>query len=96
MLAMCARTWCAGASSCKIHLLVGVVEQASEAELADASARADLTGLFNCPHTGVALAARRDREPPPRDRRQQRQRLEVTDFKVQYHERKLAQVPNPR
>jgi threonine synthase len=35
----------------------GRVEQASEQELADASARADRTGLFNCPHTGVALAA---------------------------------------
>jgi threonine synthase len=35
----------------------GIVEQASEAEIADASARADRTGLFNCPHTGVALAA---------------------------------------
>jgi threonine synthase len=35
----------------------GVVEQASEAELADAAARADRTGMFNCPHTGVALAA---------------------------------------
>jgi len=35
----------------------GIVEQASEAEIAEASARADRTGLFNCPHTGVALAA---------------------------------------
>jgi threonine synthase len=35
----------------------GIVEQASESEIADASARADRTGLFNCPHTGVALAA---------------------------------------
>ena len=34
----------------------GKVEQASEQELADAMARADRTGLFNCPHTGVALA----------------------------------------
>jgi threonine synthase len=34
----------------------GLVEQASETELADAAARADLTGMFNCPHTGVALA----------------------------------------
>ncbi len=34
----------------------GVVEQASEEELADAAARADRTGMFNCPHTGVALA----------------------------------------
>ncbi len=35
----------------------GVVEQASEQELADEAARADRTGMFNCPHTGVALAA---------------------------------------
>jgi threonine synthase len=35
----------------------GIVEQASEAELADAAAHADRTGMFNCPHTGVALAA---------------------------------------
>lgn len=35
----------------------GIVEQATEEELADAAAEADLTGLYNCPHTGVALAA---------------------------------------
>ena len=35
----------------------GVVEQASEEELADAAAMGDKTGMFNCPHTGVALAA---------------------------------------
>ena len=35
----------------------GVVEDASEQELIDASARADRFGLFTCPHTGVALAA---------------------------------------
>ena len=34
----------------------GVVEQASEDELSHASAMADRTGTFNCPHTGVALA----------------------------------------
>ena len=34
----------------------GIVEQATEDELADASARADRTGLFTCPHTGVALS----------------------------------------
>ncbi len=34
----------------------GVVEQATEEELADACARADRTGLYTCPHTGVALA----------------------------------------
>jgi threonine synthase len=37
----------------------GVVEQASELELAEETARADRTGMFNCPHTGVALAALR-------------------------------------
>lgn len=35
----------------------GIVEEATEEELMDAAARADLTGMFNCPHTGVALAA---------------------------------------
>ena len=35
----------------------GTVEQASEQEIADAVARADRTGMFACPHTGVALAA---------------------------------------
>jgi threonine synthase len=35
----------------------GIVEQASEAELAEAAARADRAGMFTCPHTGVALAA---------------------------------------
>jgi threonine synthase len=35
----------------------GIVEQASEDELANAAALADRCGMFNCPHTGVALAA---------------------------------------
>ena len=35
----------------------GLVEQATEDELAQAAARADRTGLFTDPHTGVALAA---------------------------------------
>lgn len=35
----------------------GIVEEASESELADAAARADRSGMFCCPHTGVALAA---------------------------------------
>ena len=34
----------------------GLVEQATEDELAQAAARADRTGLFTDPHTGVALA----------------------------------------
>jgi threonine synthase len=35
----------------------GIVEQATEDELANAAARADRTGMFTCPQTGVALAA---------------------------------------
>ncbi|VAX23420.1 Threonine synthase [hydrothermal vent metagenome] len=35
----------------------GIVEQATEEELADACAMADRTGVYTCPHTGVALAA---------------------------------------
>ena len=35
----------------------GIVEQATEDELAHAAAMADRTGLFTCPQTGVALAA---------------------------------------
>src|SRR5215510_5018627 len=34
----------------------GIVEQATEEELADSAALGDRTGMFNCPHTGVALA----------------------------------------
>jgi threonine synthase len=34
----------------------GIVEQASEDELSNAAALADRCGMFNCPHTGVALA----------------------------------------
>ncbi len=40
-----------------LNALAGVVEQVSEAELADAAAQADRTGLYCCPHTGVALGA---------------------------------------
>jgi len=35
----------------------GIVEEATEEELMDAAAVADLKGMFICPHTGVALAA---------------------------------------
>ncbi|MBI4685210.1 MAG: threonine synthase [Nitrospirae bacterium] len=35
----------------------GIVVDATEQELADAAALGDTTGMLNCPHTGVALAA---------------------------------------
>lgn len=77
----------------------GIVEQATEAELADASARADRTGMFNCPHTGVALAAliklRERQQIGPRDRVvviSTANGLKFTDFKVAYHSGTLAGV----
>ena len=75
----------------------GVVEQATEAELADAAARADRTGLFNCPHTGVALAALEKLVARGQIGPEQRvvvvstaNGLKFTDFKIRYHEGKLA------
>ena len=81
----------------------GVVEVASEAELADASARADRHVLFTCPHTGVALAALAKLAARGEIRRDQRavvistaSGLKFADFKVGYHEGKLADVPGAK
>jgi threonine synthase len=81
----------------------GVVEQATEAELADAAAAADRTGLFNCPHTGVALAALEKLVTRGEIGGTERvvvvstaNGLKFTDFKVQYHDGKLADVPRPK
>ena len=77
----------------------GIVEQASEAELAEASAHADRTGLFNCPHTGVALAAMRKLQKrgviQPGERVvviSTAHGLKFVDFKLRYHEMRLADV----
>jgi len=81
----------------------GVVEQASESELADAAAAADRTGLFNCPHTGVALAALEKLVARGEIRGTDRvvvistaNGLKFTDFKVRYHDGELPEVPNPK
>jgi threonine synthase len=80
----------------------GVVEQASESELSDAAARADRTGMFNCPHTGVALAVLI--KLTERKVIGQRERvvvistasgLKFPEFKVRYHERAVEGVPGP-
>ena len=70
----------------------GVVEQATEQELADACARADLDGLFSCPHTGVALSALRklsERNEIGRDDRvvviSTAHGLKFPQFKIDYH-----------
>jgi threonine synthase len=81
----------------------GVVEHATEAELADAAAAADRTGLFNCPHTGVALAALEKLVARGEIDRRERvvvvstaNGLKFTDFKVRYHDGELPEVPNPK
>ena len=84
----------------------GIVEQASESELAEAAAHADRTGLFNCPHTGVALAAMRKLVERGEIRSTDRvvvistaHGLKFIEFKVRYHGMELegvtSEVPNP-
>lgn len=77
----------------------GVVEQASEEELADASAWADRTGMFNCPHTGVALAALLKLVRQGEVTREQRvvvistaHGLKFADQKAQYHQGALPGI----
>jgi threonine synthase len=82
-----------------LKLFNGVVEQATEDELANAAALADKTGLFNCPHTGVALAVLfklLKRGEIKKDERvvviSTAHGLKFTDFKVKYHENQLEGV----
>ena len=77
----------------------GIVEQATEQELADAAARADRTGLFNCPHTGVALAALFKLIKRKEIRSDERvvvistaNGLKFPEFKIRYHQNKLKGV----
>ncbi|MGM0574649.1 MAG: threonine synthase [Myxococcota bacterium] len=77
----------------------GVVEEATEEELMDAGARADRTGMFTCPHTGVALAAliklREAGTIGPNDRTvviSTAHGLKFTDTKVAYHAGELEEV----
>jgi threonine synthase len=74
----------------------GIVEQATEQELADAAALGDTTGMFNCPHTGVALAVLQKLLKSGKIERSEHvvvistaHGLKFTDFKVAYHEEKL-------
>ncbi len=81
----------------------GVVEQASEEELSNAASRADATGMFNCPHTGVALAALEKLVARGTIKKSDQvvvvstaNGLKFTDFKVGYHERTLPGVQNAK
>ncbi len=77
----------------------GIVEQAGEDELADAAALADRTGLFCCPHTGVALAVLiklLDSGKISKDERtiviSTAHGLKFSEFKIGYHEGTLKDV----
>ncbi len=77
----------------------GIVEQATENELAAAAAHADLTGMFTCPHTGVALAVLTKllkrgviKSTDKTVVISTAHALKFTDFKVAYHESKLEDV----
>jgi threonine synthase len=77
----------------------GIVEQASEDELANAAALADTTGLFCCPHTGVALAVLLkllEKQVISRNERtiiiSTAHGLKFSEFKVGYHEGTLNEV----
>jgi threonine synthase len=77
----------------------GIVEQATEDELANASARADLTGMYSCPHTGVALAVLFKLVERGMIAAQDRvvvlstaHGLKFSDFKIAYHEDRLEGV----
>jgi threonine synthase len=77
----------------------GVVEQASELELTEETARADRTGMFNCPHTGVGLAALRKLVERKVIRSHERivvistaNGLKFTEQKIAYHSGTLAGI----
>ena len=77
----------------------GVVEQATEDELAHAAATADRTGLFSCPQTGVALAALLKLAENGTIRPKERvivistaNGLKFVDFKLGYHARQLPGI----
>jgi threonine synthase len=81
----------------------GVVEEATEQELADACAQADRTGLYSCPHTGVALAClfklRQRGLVAPQHRVvvvSTANGLKFTEFKASYHEGRLPGIESRR
>ena len=79
--------------------LGGLVEQATEDELSQAAARADRTGLFTDPHTGVALAVLEKLVARGTIQSQDRvvvvstaTGLKFPEFKIKYHQGQLEGV----
>ena len=79
----------------------GIVEQSSEDELATSTAKVDLTGTFNCPHTGVAISAFeklvKNKTINPSDKVviiSTAHGLKFVDSKIDYHLEKLKGISN--
>jgi threonine synthase len=86
-----------------IEAMNGIAIDATEDELAEAAARADATGMYCDPHTGVALAALIKLRAQGTIGAGERvvvvstaSGLKFTEFKVGYHERSLAGVTSRR
>jgi threonine synthase len=82
-----------------LEAMNGIVEQASEQELADAAARADATGMYTCPHTAVGLAVleklRKCGTIGSDDKVvciSTANGLKFTEFKVKYHDEQIEGV----
>jgi len=84
----------------------GIVEQASETEIANTCARFDRFGMFTCPHTGVALAVMEKLAGAGKIEKNSSvvvistaHGLKFADFKVKYHKNELnnikSQFANP-
>jgi threonine synthase len=81
----------------------GIVEQATEQELADAAAEADATGMYTCPHTAVGLAVLKKLVRSGTIGKSERvvcistaHGLKFTEFKVRYHESQLEGIHSAR
>ena len=77
----------------------GIVEEATEEELMDVMAQADSTGMFLCPHTGVALTAliklRKSRVIGKIDRTvvvSTTHGLKFTQSKIDYHSKEIKDM----
>ena len=82
-----------------LKMFNGIVEQATEDELSNAAAKGDKYGMFNCPHTGVALAVLfkllKSGEIDSKEKVvviSTAHGLKFTDFKKDYHEGKIEGV----
>ena len=79
----------------------GIVEEATEEELANAMAKADKTGMYNCPQTGVALAVLEKLiEKGKIDSNEKvvvistAHGLKFTEVKIRYHQDDIEEISN--